>query len=570
MSNLAKQKTKLYFFRMLIVLIVAVLTTPCAWAANPNNDNNAQIHNIIMMVPDGCAQSIQTLARWVKGAPLNVDGLNTGMVKTFMADSIITDSASAATAFACGHKTSNGFLGVGPRSDTLLTGFTATARPYAPIASVLEGAKYKGKSTGLIATSRITHATPAGFASHVHDRGLDNEIMEHMVYENVDVVFGGGARHLIPSGTSYTTTFGDSWGGKRTDGEDLMQVLLDNGYQFVDNKTDMMALTDGPVWGLFDDSHMDPELDRDDLHPTQPSIAEMTEKAIELLSKNNKGFFLMVEGSQIDWAGHANDGAYMTFDFLAFDDAVGKALDFAKEDGHTLVLVFPDHNTGALTIGHEMTDFPPGYTGTTIEDLIDPIKDATMTIQQLLYEIPSPATAQVVIDTFAQYHGDYWSENMTLDQAQYVADTLNASGPYYAYYPIAEYVSKNLTIFGWTTHGHTGEDVPLWAYGLNRPMGTLDNTELATLVADAFKFSLKDMTTRLFCDISASDGYQLDTSDPNNPVIKFYDAEFPVNKNIMRVGASEFLMEGIVVYAPETNKAYVPLEGLKLYSIQGW
>jgi alkaline phosphatase len=290
----------------------------------------------------------------------------------------------------------------------------------------------------------------------------------------------------------------------------------------------------------------------------------MTEKAIELLSKNNKGFFLMVEGSQVDWAGHANDAAYMVYDFLVFDEAVGKALDFAKEDGHTLVLIFPDHNTGGLTIGHEMSDFPPGYTATKIEDLIDPIKDAKMTIQQLLYEIPSPATAQGVINTFAEYHGDYWEENMTMDQAQYVADTLNASDPYGAYYPIAEYVSKNLTIFGWTTHGHNGEDVPLWAYGPNRPVGTLDNTELATLVADAFNFSLKDMTTRLFFDVSKEDGYKLDTKDPENPVIKYYNAEFPVGKNIMRVGSSEFLLEGIVVYAPETKRAYVPLEALKI------
>ena len=104
---------------------------------------------------------------------------------------------AAATAFACGHKTSDGFVGVGPRLEGLLTGYQPTAKPYAPIASVLEAAKRKGKATGIVVTCRISHATPAGFASHIHDRGLDNDITEQMVYNNIDVVFGGGARHLI-------------------------------------------------------------------------------------------------------------------------------------------------------------------------------------------------------------------------------------------------------------------------------------------------------------------------------------------------------------------------------------
>jgi alkaline phosphatase len=319
----------------------------------------------------------------------------------------------------------------------------------------LEAAKKAGKATGLVATSRITRATPAAYACHIDDRGKDNEIMEHMVYNEVDVVFGGGARHLIPSGQSYTTSFGDTWNGNRTDGENLRDVLEDRDYAFVDSKTGMDALTQGPAWELFDDSHMDPELDRDDLHPTQPSLAGMTEKAIELLAEDDYGFLLMVEGSQVDWAGHANDAAYMVGDFLAFDEAVGVALEFAEDDGNTLVLIFPDHNTGALSIGHEQSDFPPNYTGTSLEALIDPIKDATMTIQGLLYEVPSTATADNVRKTFETYLGAYWADNMTNEHAQYVADTLNEKGAYDAYYPVAEYLSKELTTYGWTTHGHT-------------------------------------------------------------------------------------------------------------------
>ena len=291
---------------------------------------NKKIKNIIVMVPDGCSASIQTMSRWVKGSPLNVDQLNVGSVRTYMATSVITGSAAAATAFATGHKTTVRFLGVGPSEQCdefgencatpFLSNFAPTAAPFTPIASVLEGAKQQDHATGLVATSRITHATPAAYACHIQDRGMDNEIMEHMVYQSIDVVFGGGARHLIPSDSSYTTSFGDIWSGKRTDGENLMQVLENRGYEFVDSLTGMNAVTSGPVWGLFDDSHMDPNLDRDELHPTQPSLAEMTDKAIELLSQDRDGFFLMVEGSQVDWAGHANDAAYMVGDFLAFDE----------------------------------------------------------------------------------------------------------------------------------------------------------------------------------------------------------------------------------------------------------
>jgi alkaline phosphatase len=121
----------------------------------------------------------------------------------------------------------------------------------------------------------------------------------------------------------------------------------------------MLALS-GPVWGLFDDSHMQPDMDRQHFAEHEPSLAEMVGKAIELLSQDKDGFFLMVEGSQVDWAGHNNDPIYMVTDFLAFDDAVKAACDFAEEDGRTLVLAYPDHNTGGMKIGHYFTAV--GYT----------------------------------------------------------------------------------------------------------------------------------------------------------------------------------------------------------------
>lgn len=562
------------FKKVAISLIFVFFITPNVFAEFGNFETcftygtkNRKVKNIIVMVPDGCSQSIQTLARWVKGSDLHVDALSSGMVKTYMANSVITGSAAAGTAFATGHKTTARFLGIGPSDDkyAFLSTYTPTAAPYVPLASVLEGAKMQGRATGLIATSRITHATPAAYACHIQDRGWDNEIMEHIVYENVDVVFGGGARHLIPTGDVYTTSFGDTWKGKRTDGENLMQVLADRGYVFVDNKDDMMAHNRGPIWGMFDDSHMDPELDRDDLHPTQPSIAEMTEKAIDILSQDKDGFFLMVEGSQVDWAGHSNDAAYMVNDFIAFDEAVGKAIKFAKRNKNTLVLIFPDHNTGALSIGHQQAD-QPSYTNTTVEDLIDPVKDATMTIQGLLYEVPMPANTTGVIATFADRLGSYWADNMTEEHAQFVADQLNEKGPYYAYYPISEYLSKELTTYGWTTHGHSGEDVPLWSYGINRPIGLFDNTDIAKIVAKGFGFKLAKMTKRLFVDASqAFPNSYIDKTDEENPILVVGDAKLPTSKDYIEFADGTVkTLPGIVVYAPAIDKVFIPKKAVRM------
>jgi alkaline phosphatase len=522
------------------------------------------IKNVIVMIPDGCDETVQTAARWYKGEDLQVDKMVGGAVKTHMANSIITGSAAAGTAFATGHKTTVRFLGVGPSEDEEedgyknLTGFVPTAQPYAPVASVLEAAKLAGKATGLVATSRVTHATPAAFACHIHDRGLDNEIMEHMVYNNVDVVFGGGARHLIPDGENYTTSFGDTWGGKRTDGEDLLRVLKKRGYTFVDNRDDMLDLVEGPVWGMFDDSHMQPDIDRKHFAPHEPSLAEMTAKAIELLSQDEDGFFLMVEGSQVDWAGHNNDPIYMVTDFIAFDDALKVACDFAEDDGHTLVLAFPDHNTGGMKIGHYTTAV--GYTSTRIEDLVGPLEGMTMSANGVLSMMDEEGR------TLADAVESYWGISLTeadIVEIEELADSVGLS------YALARVVSKNHTVIGWTTHGHTGETVPVWVYGADAPVGTIDNTELALMAAGAMNVDLGKITDRLYVDLEeAGVAFSIDESDPANPVVIAGGAKLPVSKDYMTVEKRRrtiaYKLPGLTVHAPETGKVYVSQRALRI------
>ena len=517
------------------------------------------IKNVIMMIPDGCDETVQTVARWYKGEDLQVDKMAIGAVKIHMADSIITDSASAATAFAEGIKTSNGFLGVGPDPETLLSVYSPEdmATPYAPVASVLEAAKLAGKATGVVATSRITHATPAGFYTHVEDRNWPNDIMEHLVYHDVDVAFGGGKRHLL-------LTFD---GGKRSD-EDLMSVLLERGYQFVETADAMENVTQGKVFGLFASSHMQPDIDRKHFAPDEPSLAEMTAKAIELLSQDRDGFFLMVEGSQVDWAGHNNDPIYMTTDFIAFDDAVKVACDFAERDGRTLVMAFPDHNTGGMKIGHYNTAV--GYTATKVEDLVDPLKGMTMSANGVVAMMENDFSVENIIEKVKLY----WGLAITKDDANEILEDKYNAGMSYA---LARVLSKNYTVVGWTTHGHNGETVPLWIYGVDAPVGTIDNTDLALMAAEAMDVDLDKTTSALYVDLdTVTDDYVIEGDPTNtddygmieNPVLKIRGAELPISKDFMVYKGKTIFLPGVTVYAPHTEKVYVSQKALKVLRLR--
>ena len=512
------------------------------------------IKNVIVMIPDGCDETVQTVARWYKGEDLQVDKMAIGAVKIHMADSIITDSASAATAFAEGIKTSNGFLGVGPAPETLLSIYAPEdmATPYAPVASVLEAAKLAGKATGVVATSRITHATPAAFYTHVENRNWPNDIMEHLVYNNVDVAFGGGKRHLLLT----------SDGGKRSD-EDLMSVLLERGYQFVETAEAMDDVTRGKVFGLFNSSHMQPDIDRQHFATSEPSLEEMTAKAIELLSQDRDGFFLMVEGSQVDWAGHNNDPIYMTTDFIAFDKAVKVACDFADRDGRTLVMAFPDHNTGGMKIGHYNTAV--GYTETKVEDLVDPLKRMTMSANGVVTMMTDKSDTALRVSLT-----DNWGITPTEGDIAEIRALEPSVGLSYA---LARVLSKNYTVIGWTTHGHNGETVPLWIYGLDAPVGTIDNTNLALMAAEALGVDLEETTRTLYVDLDTVTNDYVIEGDPTNtddygmvenPVLKVKGAELPISKDFMVYKGRTIRLPGVTVYAPHTDKVYVSRKALKV------
>jgi alkaline phosphatase len=438
--------------------------------------------NVIVMVMDGCGTTHTTVSRWVKGSPLAIDEMLVGGIRTYNSVSIITDSAPAATAFACGIKSSDGAIGVFPEKVTI-PGVSPISpeMKLKPAASVLEGAKLTGRSTGLIATSNIQHATPAGYSAHWPDRDNFTEIGRQQVLLGIDVVFGGGKQYLLPKNLK----------GVRTDDLNLIDVLTKNNYKLIETREELMKLTPQTqkVWGMFADDAMANDLDRPVLRPSEPTLAEMTRKAIEILSKNKKGFFLMVEGSKIDWSSHAHDSVGVVTEMLAFDRAVKESLDFAKKDGDTLILVFSDHGNGGMSIGTDAS--PVKYSKTPLDTLIAPIKRAKFTVEGVLATIGDNTSKEHIRTVLETCFG---LKDVTDTE---ISDIQNADKGKARMNTITDIFNRR-TIIGWTTHGHTGEDLDLYAFGPDKPTGLIENTEIAHACARAMGFDLADVTQKLF------------------------------------------------------------------------
>lgn len=535
-------------FRWLMLTAVAVHIALFSSAAAAE-----KAKNVIVFIADGCSAEQYTFARWYKGAPLSLDAIQVGGVRTYIADSVVADSAPAASAMATGVRTSDKFVSVGPHDKTLPCVPTPDADiRYKPMATVLEGAKLLKKSTGVVSTSRVSHATPAAFISHSAFRDQEHDIMEQAVYQNLDVAFGGGKALLLPKEAN----------GKRPDGENLLAVIQDRGYQFVETKDDMVKVKYGKVIGLFSDSHLDPEIVRTRNHSSQPSLREMTEKAIEILSQNKHGFFLMVEGSQIDWACHANDPAYLLGEMLAYDQAVEAALDFAKKDGRTLLFALSDHNTGGFSIGNAASN--GYYSQMKQEALLNPFRGMKSTTWEIWNKIKDNRAADHVMDVI---HSD-WGLVITSDDASAI---LNLAEKYKKdpFYAVGELLCSKYTLVGWTTHGHCGGDVPLFAFGPGKPAGLLEAPEIAKFSAVSMGLNLNRLNQRLFVDAAKEfDSVHIDMSQPENPVAQIgypgKTVRLPINKNLMEMNNKLHQLEGVVVYASETQKVYIPLQAVQL------
>lgn len=306
------------FLLLINLKVIFPLSGSGSIVLNESTFSNPDSLSIILMIGDGMGFEHVKLAQWVeKGVNGNLSMQELpikGKVTTHNIVNSITDSAASATAMATGYKTYNGVLS---RS---LAGVE--------LSTILELAQQLQKSTGIITTTEVTHATPAAFYSHVQNRGYEFEIAQQLVTSEIDIVMGGGRNKFIP----------------------YLNTLQTQGYTIVENRTELLSVTEGKFFGLFTESAFPYEQDRD--RETVPSLAEMTEKTIDILSQDTDGFFLIVEGGQIDWASHVTNKVNAALETIEFDKAVKTALDFVKTHDAILV-VTADHETGGLMVSSE-------------------------------------------------------------------------------------------------------------------------------------------------------------------------------------------------------------------------
>jgi len=303
-----------------IVFLVLFLTSFFCTSQSVQEEAPPKAQNVILLIGDGTGLSQISSAFFFKETSPNYARFKSiGLINTASSREDITDSAAGATAFASGVKTYNGAIGVADDSTEVKT--------------LIEIASKQHLKTGVISTSSVQHATPASFYAHVLNRGLYEDISADLVASDIDFFAGGGINFF----------------NKREDGRNLLDELKMKGFGI-----DTSALGDfegikqySKMGYLLAENHMEPAAKgRGDF------LAKATELGIAFLSKDadNSNFFVMIEGSQIDWGGHANDADYLISELIDFDDAIGKALDFAEKDGNTLVIVTADHETGGFTL----------------------------------------------------------------------------------------------------------------------------------------------------------------------------------------------------------------------------
>jgi len=280
-----------------------------------NNDAMGKVNNVILLIGDGMGLTQIYAGMTGNHGQLNLLQMkNIGFSKTYSADSYITDSAGGGTAMATGHKTNNRYIGVDA------TGVRLPAIPdiIAP----------KGYKSALISAGDITDATPAAFYGHVPERSMEDSIAVNFLSSPVDILIGGGAKHF----------------NRRKDGRDLSSLLKNKGYTFSTSLQALETLNTSKYVVLDSSAERSWQAGRGEF------LTRSLEKSISSLHKNGKGFFIMAEGAQIDYGGHANNMSYVTTEMMDFDKAIGAAMKFADEDGHTLVIVTADHETGGLSL----------------------------------------------------------------------------------------------------------------------------------------------------------------------------------------------------------------------------
>ncbi|KAJ2720453.1 vacuolar alkaline phosphatase [Coemansia sp. Benny D115] len=457
---------------------------------------------MIMMISDGFGSASETMGRdyaqqlggksydWLSV----LDELYVGVSRTKSSDTLVTDSAAGATVFSCAKKTYNGAIAVTPDEK--------------PCGTVLEAAKLKGYTTALVSTARITHATPAAFASHVVDRDMEVLIAEQLIGRNVlknkvDLMFGGGRCFFLPNNTD---------GSCRTDSTNAWRLAETLGYSLIDSRKSFDKLESTaplPLLGLFTSDHMSYEIDRN--ANIEPSLTEMTTKALDILYEHTRtspqGFFIMVEGARIDMAGHDNDPAAHLHDIIQYWETVDAVRKFVDRHPDTSMVSTSDHETGGLTIGID-----PDYLW--YPAVLQPVKKSAEVICREIKKLPESQRLYFVSHTVIPDYLGIKSSNNTASTMRIV----NAvpAGSKKCKIAVGHVVS-DLAHLGWSTGGHTGVDVGLYTYGqgVKDLKGNLENTQIGDFLASYLQVDLDPVTQRLENETIVQDGFSWTRNPPS-------------------------------------------------------
>ncbi|KAH0343215.1 alkaline phosphatase-like protein, partial [Aureobasidium melanogenum] len=483
------------------VIILAVVYQHQSSKTTPDRhgDRPTGKRNLVFMVSDGMGPTSLALTRgfkqYVNALPwddtLVLDKHFIGNSRTRSSSSLVTDSAAGATAFSCGHKSYNGAISVTP--------------DHTPCGSVMEAAKRAGYTTGLVVTTRITDATPACFASHVRTRAMEDQIAEQLIGNgplgrNVDLIFGGGRCHFLPNTTA---------GGCRADGRDLIANADEHDWNYISSREDFDNLGSSvelPLLGLFAPTDIPFEIDRRHVDDDYPSLEEMTKTALRALSDATKdseqGFFIMIEGSRIDHAGHNNDPAAQVHEVLAYDRAMQAVLDFLEEDDtEGLMVATSDHETGGLATARQLNvDYPEylWYPGVLANATHSAEHTARLYFSHLSASKPSKADLPKYLTKLI--NDNLGIKDVTREEIDYLIEH-----PVLSPWTMSQIISKRSQT-GWSTHGHSAVDVNIYSsnrHASKKLHGNHENTEVGEFlrwylnVEDEMKEVTKELKDKL-------------------------------------------------------------------------
>lgn len=530
------------------------------------------VKNLIVMIPDGTSLATVSSARWLQWytnpdkPKLNIDPYLCGTVRTHSSNAPIGDSAPTTSCYMTGYPSLTGYVSTYPVADPENDIYPMDPnRAYQPLTTVLEAVKQlKGKSVGLAFTCEFPHATPADCSAHSYNRSKYEWIAPQMAHNDLSVVIGGGVS-LLP--------------------EESEAYLKANGYSIYKNDLKGMRADKGDkMWALYGKKEMDYDLDRNP--EEQPSLEEMTRTAIEKLSRNENGFFLMVEGSKVDWAAHGNDPVGMATDFLAFDRACGAALEFARQNGETAVIILPDHGNSGISIGSNRC---PGYDRLTKDQLFSQFAKYKLTAQGFARKVNEVPYSEVQ-NVFKQYAGFELTEqelhalnnckdyvNSPIPREQRTSEGVEPSMYSGSLTSFMAKLMTSKTCFGFTTGGHTGEEVFLAAYHPygTPPTGMYTNVELNQYLCAVMGVSgkLDELTAQNYAKhTDVFEGYQYEikqaTEEGGFPQLlvknkKNKKKQLTISPftNIVKAGKKaneEIRLNSVIIYVDKNNTFYLP------------